>query len=192
MASATVTETRRERPILFNTEMVRAILDGKKTQTRRPAKERAPDPGNDWRECLCREIAAVDVPCVVCEARFGLCPFGRVGDRLWVRETWGPCAGGVCYRADEADTVCPDGGRWIPSIHMPRWASRITLEVTEVRVERLQSISERDAIAEGKPYGALVDPRSEYVVSWNAIYAKDGRGWRDNPFVWVVSFRRIT
>lgn len=133
-----------ERPILFSAEMVRAILKGDKTQTRRVMKltslghikapimygRRKPDDRN-----------APDA-----------CPYGAPGDALWVRETWAPHPHGVMrcgavYCAEPG--AVPDAGRWRPSIHMPRWASRITLRITDVRVERLQDISEEDAKAEG-------------------------------------------
>ena len=140
----------RERPILFSAPMVRAILAGKKTQTRRVV--RWPDwVGEEDRLRLAVQIPAHGLALMSdgrTQRRF-TCPYGQPGDQLWVRETWGPCAGGVVYRASEDPAACPDGGKWQPSIFMPLWASRITLEVTGVRVERLHAITEDDAKAEG-------------------------------------------
>lgn len=155
----------KERPILFSGAMVRAILDGRKTVTRRTVKGIA----LDW-------IAAGFNASYVADDANGLCPYGCAGDRLWVRETWSSSVSAedltprqivdqrwpIWYAADSECRFlgADDGGpgfmererRWRPSIHMPRWASRITLEVTGVRVERLQDISEADAQAEGAQF----------------------------------------
>lgn len=194
----------RERPILFNGEMVRAILDGRKTQTRRVMK---PQPGNDnripWpgRKNIVINIRDDRVP--------QLCPYGQPGDRLWVRETfrlfdshqecscYDSCVcskynGKPVYRADSYW----DESKWKPSIHMPRWASRITLEVTGVRVERLQDISEVDAHNEGITLDMLpYNPADQHPCRtwfrglWEQI---NGPGsWDANPWVWVVEFRRM-
>jgi hypothetical protein len=173
----------KERPILFSGPMVRAILDGRKTQTRRVVKLRNDSCGD---------------PIMPNDPRMP-CPFGGPGDRLWVKETHGPSAGGMVYRAD-GGTACPDGGKWRPSIFMPRWASRITLEVTGVRVERLQDISQADAMAEGVTQGvyrgltgSIVATCEDQVVEgyrelWQSI---NGPGsWDANPWVWVVEFKR--
>lgn len=145
----------KERPILFSAPMVRAILDGRKTQTRRICKAQPPadalwgSNGAEWMWLEDRDDVA---------DRVIRCPYGVVGDRLWVRETWAPdprapmVDGVAVYRATDAVTLSAHGARverWYPSIHMPRWASRIALEVTGVRVERLNDISEADALAEG-------------------------------------------
>lgn len=189
----------RERPILFNAPMVRATLDDRKTLTRRVVKQKhlpwlANILGNfldgKWNQ---RPL-----------------PYGQPGDRLWVRETWARDSedGALCYRADiGTGTVADDwqrniddgahGYRWRPSIHMPRWASRITLEVVSVRVERLQDISEADAIAEGTQEpslvpitGARLSERAVYAALWESI---NGPGsWDANPWVWVVEFKRVT
>ena len=219
-----------ERPILFSAPMVRALLAGTKTQTRRVVKHaREIDafspcevPG-EWRIGVMEAGVTADMGCM-------RCPFGTPGDRLWVRETWGvgtrpdPFEGwrdGIEYRADEAlleegddlplNAVTPPAdvdfdkyaGRWWPSIHMPRWASRITLEVTAVRVERLQAISDADARAEGvernvddgvEYFGPLnhghIDPRVAYRSLWESING-DG-SWEANPWVWAISFKRVT
>lgn len=187
-----------ERPILFSGAMVRAILDGKKTQTRRVVK---PQPPADW----------VPSPWPYDGAAWSdrRCPYGAPGDRLWVRETWAPISPDeerrpirecrIEYRADtsaarpggwDEDTDDPEAARWRPSIHMPRWASRLTLEVTGVRVERVQDISEDDARAEGV-YPYADNPRRFFQELWNSINGARGYGWNSNPWVWVVEFRRV-
>ena len=232
----------KERPIPFNAEMVRAILDGRKSQTRRVVK---PQPSFPFGV---KQIVLVDDPWhndafvgtpaegmmgdgprekqFHCEdyagnlvARFdATCPYGQPGDRLWVKETWQhlhndgsplerlhdwektPAPG--FYRADESDpTALPVSGKWRPSIHMPRWASRITLEITEVRAERVQQISEGDAKAEG--CGLVCTVKSErfgrymsagqyaFASLWDSINANRGLGWEANPWVWVIGFRKL-
>jgi len=201
----------KERPILFSGEMVRAILDGRKTQTRRIVK-----PG--WIP-LVEEVLRVNGKWVfdVLEGELKS-PFGRPGDHLWVRETAGSTKGNGITTVYRADGVKDDSGErtgwwfgdrfihgefgWIPSIHMPRSKSRITLEITDVRVERLQEISEADAKAEG------IDPQWPYKVEmvedgdsvtraqfsdlWDSVYEYDGpRGWDANPWVWVIDFKKI-
>jgi hypothetical protein len=185
-----------ERPILFSGEMVRALLEGRKTQTRRIIKPQ-PDIADPELEKVLPaawEDGFIDVKC----------PYGIIGDRLWVRETF--CAESqqtIHYRADgwEYD----GGGGWKPSIHMPRWASRIDLEVTAVRVERLQDISEADAVAEGiesfMQYGqqayadylkrrhCVYDSRFSFKSLWESINGFDS--WQVNPWVWVIEFRRV-
>lgn len=181
----------KERPIIFNAEMVRAIINGRKTQTRRVVKF-------DW----CRSADEL-----LHQASFDpayKCPYGKVGDRLWVRETWDFQAlrdgvfniqdfirwgGKVAYKADGGRVV----EKWIPSIHMPRWASRITLEITSVRVERLQDISNDDCWAEGMSDATnpeLKPNRRWFSELWESI---NGPGsWHSNPFVWVIEFRKET
>jgi hypothetical protein len=203
-----------EKPILFSGAMVRALLrdEDPKTQTRRimkpqpPATTTAvqvfhhPDPRAHFYANDGAQIIDWAKPC----------PHGEVGDRLYVRETWqhsnhplGPyepdCL--VFYRADYFDDPHgPDGEKspegkyrdWRPSIHMPRTASRITLEITGVRAERLQSISAADAWAEGIPHSPDVDPAHEYRDLWDSLNAERGYGWDTNPWVWVVEFRKIS
>lgn len=166
-----------ERPILFNTAMVRAILAGTKTQTRRVVKH-SPAPWN-------REHTAWDMT---------RCPYGQPGDRLWVRETWAPLTNGYAYAADPIWNASPSG-RWRPRIHMPRAASRILLEVTGVCAQRLQDISDADAKAEG----VALTPRTctmydgiwrdAYRDLWESINGKFS--WSRNPWLWVVEFKRI-
>ncbi|MEG9670896.1 hypothetical protein V6X57_15815 [Serratia bockelmannii] len=185
----------KERPVIFNGEMVRAILDGRKTQTRRVIANVSPD------NCipLHKPTKTKDgVYTHVMDAPgHGLCPFGQVGDRLWVRETWTPesiDAEDGSYSPDYRATANgqPLDGRWTPSIHMPRWASRTTLEITAVRVERLNDISDGDAIREGC---SAADMKSGDCVAdvfarlWLSIYGEES--WRANPWVWVIEFRRV-
>ncbi len=194
--------TMKEHPILFNAEMVRAILDGRKTQTRRCVKNPEIMDG------------------LMLEGEEGeWCPYGKPGDRLWVRETWtknyrptlrgerflrhDPRDGcGIIYRADGIRIDREYGEKWKPSIFMPRWASRILLEVTDVRVERVQEIREKDSFAEGchpdrMHYGPCNNDhcpctcRGAFARLWDSINAKRGFGWESDPWVWVVSFRRV-
>jgi hypothetical protein len=126
------------------------------------------------------------------------CPYGIPGDRLWVRETFAQgvegCPGGISYRADHAD---PKGDgpahpvKWRPSIFMPRAASRILLEITDVRVQRLQEISTRDIWAEGIAASPDVDPVHEWRDLWDSLNAARGFGWAANPWVWAITFRRV-
>lgn len=160
----------RERPILFSDSMIRKILQGNKTQTRRGAK---------YLE----------------SAEIANCPYGMSGDRLWVRETINATFGpGAYYVADKTlvQAVHPDwlaiNGlplKTIPSIHMPRWASRITLEIKSIRCEWLNDISETDAIAEG------CETIDGFRIVWNNINGKRGCAWETNPRVWVLEFARI-
>ena len=174
-----------ERPILFNDEMVRAILEGRKTQTRRVVKPQTTEVdrfGNPlWGEEGFREY------------RKHKCPYGRESDRLWVREAHqidNPhTTGKVCYRATEASRKVL-AHKWRPSIHMPRWAARILLEVTDVRVNRVQDIGEEDCLKEGIPSGnTLLGKRYHFGLLWNSINEKRGFGWDTNPWVWVVEFK---
>ena len=175
-----------ERPILFSGAMVRAILEGRKTQTRRVISDK-----HEWARSN-----AVRGEC-------WLSPFGVRGDRLWVRETHaGDNLCGWVYRADHPDADIRAGElddgeqtlrRWTPAIHMPRAACRLMLDVVTVRVERLQEISEEDAIAEGvRPpgdYGRAPNV-AVYRALWDSLNAKRGYGWDVNPWVWVIEFRR--
>ncbi|CAN0620467.1 conserved protein of unknown function [Burkholderia multivorans] len=211
----------KERPILFSGPMVRAILEGRKTQTRRVVKWRDVRPGLNLQFSGLTASAIGDAWVLESPTRAShewrcaptQCPHGHIGDRLWVREThlnW--------WKLDEANPEGPrvfshvaayaadgyelePGEKWIPSIHMLRAASRITLEITGVRVERLQDISETDARAEGVTiedrhnmgYCAGADrPPSirAFRELWDGLNAARGHGWDANPWVWVIEFRR--
>jgi len=194
--------TVKERGILFSAPMVRALLDGRKTVTRRAVKGVA----LDWLEEF--------EPSYVADPENGMCPYGKTGERLWVREAWAADA--------QVDAVAPrdlsrgepilypaDGvtrtsgcsmisqGRCRPSIHMPRWASRILLEITAVRVERLQDVSEEQSEAEGveflraaPDFDETLTAKQLYEILWDHI---NGAGaWDANPWVWVVEFKRVT
>lgn len=190
-----------ERPILFSGPMVRAILDGHKTQTRRVVKvgdtieER--DDGTRWPYFTTWTHGDDGSP-------WASCPYGEPGDRLWVRESfvYRSKHDRYYYKADhEAPFTAPYAhGGWKPSIHMPRAASRLTLDVTAIRVERLQEISEADAIAEGvlRTGGrAQLQPnhfrpaRELFSELWDSIN-EDRAPWASNPWVWVVEFSRVT
>lgn len=217
------------RPILFNAEMVRAILAGRKTQSRRPI---SPQPAIPAARFVPYNLAKGLWLPETNSGKSGLsadwrtikCPHGVRGDRLWVRETWGFSAELPAstrsemdwltfrdlrgYRADDpAGNWC-----WRPSIHMPRWASRITLEITDVRVQRLQEISDDDAVAEGveetgrelriagrlrmewRSYGrgtTCTSAQASFSTLWDSIYAPRGLSWLANPWVWVLTFQRI-
>jgi hypothetical protein len=194
--------TTKERPIIFSAPMVRAILDGRKSQTRRVVK---PQPVAGVIAFDAGPLAGQRSPRTATGEVFAAerCPYGAPGDRLWAREAH--CAfdvGRVHCRADYASDPVAEkahGVRWSSPIHMPRWASRITLEVIGVRVERLQSISEADAMAEGvnvhpdhhdKPRTSIYSPVQAYRDLWESI---NGAGsWGANPWVWVVEFRQVT
>ena len=223
-----------ERPILFSAPMVRAILAGTKTQTRRPVKWRGLQPGLNLQFSGLFASRIVETWVLESPSRTSSewrcqptrCPYGQPGsgdrvggDRLYVRETWAaphaydhlpPRLIPLDARIHYAATECRGGLLWRPSIHMPRWASRITLEITGVRVERLQDISYEDAISEGVMNPAEVPafperigggetveqyakrtryPQRSYAALWDEI---NGPGsWDANPWVWVVEFRRL-
>ncbi|HFE2689757.1 TPA: hypothetical protein ACF291_004057 [Klebsiella quasipneumoniae subsp. similipneumoniae] len=226
----------REKGLIFNSEMVRAILDGRKTQTRRPIKWKQTrfteigerEDGSKWPWSEDAEHA--------CDF-WHPCPFGAVGDRIWVREAYrfpaslddvsptgvGEMAVATGYRKPWAPTFyeftgtfsdgwkgfetppkVSDAGKLRPSIHMPRWASRILLEITDVRVERLNAISEEDARAEGiidggclncgepEPCGCAnpePDATDAFAYLWQSIYGQEN--WNANPWVWVIEFKRV-
>lgn len=227
----------KERPIIFSGDMIRAILDGRKTQTRRTTGlgkiNKVP---NDWARSLKLndgtwsfwypgEVEEKWVKNVAYPEGNGLkCPYGQKGSRLWVRETF--CFiqdrhlrfsvghkllsnERIIYKATDHDESDPDaerckaelGYKWKPSIHMPRWASRITLEVVDVRVERLQKMTFRDWVADFCPSYVDQERALETFVGrenqiqmakkfWDTLDAKRGFGWDTNPWVWVIEFRQ--
>ena len=251
----------KERGMIFNGEMVRAILDGRKTQTRRIMKVQPSEDFTPMNMALETDYKArwytpgvVDKDGYLQPASkevFGVsnenegysCPFGAVGDRIWVRETWGVVSheldedgrirpwtpdrpatainempfgngyysGHAIYAADGDFTWGDDDGYedgrscWKPSIHMPKAASRILLEITDVRVERLNTISEEDATAEGvAPAGSLLPdypgtfltPKGDFATAkvafqrlWESIYGEES--WKASGWVWVIEFKRI-
>lgn len=195
-----------DKPIPFSSPMVRAILDGQKTMTRRIVHaDIVADMGSDASRVLYR------------------CPYGQPGDYLWVRESWAQrldldrlngtqlYASGVrnaWYWADGPGKCCNTGcagaaGRVRAARFMPRWASRLTLRITDVRVERVQEISQQDAIAEGcesplagtelesLPGDYVADERTSFAILWNSLNAKRGYGWDVNPWVWAITFEPI-
>jgi hypothetical protein len=194
----------KEHPILFNGEMVRAILEGRKTQTRRvilpqPTKQ----DGKTWLALIgdnAYMYSGQKPNGEFWQMPIFKCPYGQPGDRLWVRETWREVGSAmmsddsipklkcdVRYCADD-----PLDGPWRPSIHMPRWASRITLEVVAVRVEKIQDITPNDCRAEGMPAtNTDIGARYAFGMLWNIINASRGYGWDANPFVWVVEFKVV-
>lgn len=192
----------KERPILFSAPMVRAILDGKKTQTRRAVKGVFEHKGHD---CI---MEGDGLPSRIDWAPkdWDICPYGVPGDRLWVRETHVVRKAGVIYRADldpvEAAGVGGMYGGWKPSIFMRRKSSRITLEITRTKVEQLWEISEQDAIDEGAPcvdnpdYDDA-DPCDDLAQSHRAGFAElwlkiNGQeSWDANPWVWAITFKRV-
>jgi len=211
----------KERPIIFSGSMVRAILEDRKTQTRRVIK---PQPTGELAG-----IAGVKVGFLKYEPRYIWrderseltkwlhCSHGDPGDRLWVRETWAVSRrldplpprkfsflqdnpdfpqSIIYYHADSSNGINPLRGKWRPSIHMPRWASRITLEVTGVRAERIQDISMHDALSEGaEPLHSDFHDGSHCIGwfkrIWDSINAKRGFGWDANNWVWVIEFKKI-
>lgn len=180
-----------EKPILFNSEMVQAILSGRKTQTRRIISEKT---------LHLFDVAAIAGECHplgLCDQRsqsyyLEFCPLGNPGDQLWVRETFGDCGVRLVYRADSDDGAACIVKRWTPSIHMPRWASRINLLITGVRVERLQDISDADASAEGCKISSMQSGEclsDMFARLWKSIYGDES--WQANPWVWVINFERM-
>lgn len=243
----------KERGMIFNSEMVRAILDGRKTQTRRVMKVQ-PESNQLGLLLITDSTKRSDIGKYHwaesnatgnhVRSKLFSSPFGAVGERIWVRETWATLGNEEGCYVDWEDNLCkgdersaariyrasceqrpgdyglwsiPDDaywkphtkehkfeGAWRPSIHMPRWASRILLEITDVRVERLNAISEEDARAEGiidggclncgepEPCGCAnpePDATDAFAYLWQSIYGQDN--WNANPWVWVIEFKRI-
>ena len=199
----------REHPVIFSTVMVQAILEGRKTQTRRVIKPQPEFLGKhkmyQWGNATGNEYFLKDWASN--QHILPKFPYGQVGDRLWVRETWAIIKendgvdisdmsqnSGLFYKADNSYSEAI--GKWRPSIFMPHWASRITLEITGVRVERLQEITEEDATAEGICFNEWAYcgkyAKDIFKELWNSLNAKRGYGWETNCWVWVITFRRLT
>lgn len=203
----------KERPIIFNAEMVRAILDGRKTQTRRILVTRPTNHYDGFTFEAGKHHPHIVRGVMTLVSSEGIsCPFGQVGDRLWVRET---CQAKelesgldvIRYPADDAEIPVKahplDAGNWIdlyryrgkegikvPSIHMPRHACRLVLEITDVRVERLRSMSQQDARAEGViAASGPMEAGLAFRQLWESIYGADS--WQANPWVWVIEFKRV-
>lgn len=176
--------------MLFSGEMVSAIISGRKTMTRRVVKQSLPI-GTRWygvvEDELCYRIVDSKSVNTLCK-----CPYGQVSDRLWVRETWqwNPY-GGVVYKAGSGIVDC-DGRGWKPSIFMPRSISRITLEITNIKVEQLQDITEEDAIKEGLINDEInqITAAENFENLWDSINGKK-YPWAANPWVWCLEFKKL-
>lgn len=203
-----------EKPIIFSTEMVRAILEGRKTQTRRVIKN--VDITNGFDVDVDGSVYAYCCPATGDSFKpWEIAPWEK-GDILWVREAWcknenpnSPNYGGYEYYADYEGAHCQSLIKWRSPIHMPRKAARIFLKVKNIRVERLQAITEDDAEAEGAidwicqqhNNGTWIDnamrgaacakPKRAFALLWNAIHKKRGFGWDQNPWVWVIEFEKV-
>ena len=184
----------KERPILFSAPMVRAILEGRKTVTRREVKKPAA------LDCL---AAGFEPSFLALPGNADLCPYGKPGDRLWVRETTGEdCRGSISTTTYSADGAPSDLEWWYsrrscPSIHMPRKACRILLEITAIRVERLQDITDEQAEAEGVDFLRAAPDLDETLTAahlfdclWSSINGAES--WNADPWVWVVEFKQVT
>ena len=207
----------KERPIIFSTKMVRAILDGRKTQTRRVVKFPLKLKSQEVK-INTLNYSDADHPAILEN-----CPYGQVWDELWVRETWGvgtrldPLEGwvdGIEFRADEPycddaglypipNTIDPElvsrneGRGWRPSIYMPRLVSRITLKIINIRIEKLHDITDGDIAKEGvewastqigNKYGSHA--KDDFALLWDSINEKRGYSWESNPWVWVIEFNK--
>lgn len=211
-----------EKPIIFNSEIIKALLDGRKTMTRRVIKPQIQSPkdgayfdnynhGTQWNWWSKDHKQFLNADII-------RCPYGQIGDGLWVRETWrvhkdydtlrpstiflamgGDTAHCVCYKNDDRRDYGEDfWGRWRSPIFMPRWASRFDRSITDIRVERVQEITWNDMKAEGieilpgsynDPDNAYYSMREEFNNLWDSINGKkEGCSWSDNPWVWVVEF----
>lgn len=220
-------------PMIFNGEMIEALVEGRKTVTRRIMKPQPTDSGNGymwWPSNICQTMVNIDK---IIRGGFwdgaasDICPLASVGDLIWVRETWGVVShsfdedgnmvewapdrpalpvrelkygngyhtGSVIYRVDGETRWCNDFeeeiSSWNPSIHMPRCASRLTLKVTDVRIEQVQSITEEQSIKEGMlpafPSSLIMPYRTAFMDVWDDIYGN----WTDNPYAWVIEFDLI-
>ncbi len=184
-----------EKPIIFLAEMVRAILENRKSQTRRVIK---PQPIEE-KDCLIFpkrkmiskiEIEQIKYPYLIWQ---DICPYGKVGSKLWVRKTW------MIQKIDEERVGDYKPDKWTSPLFMPRWAPRITLEITDIRVERLQEMPNEDLEKEGfwidknsinNFAPSVISAYEQFKNLWNSL-AKEGFKWENNPWVWVIGFKRI-
>ena len=185
----------RDYPILFDTQMVQAIVSGKKTATRRlikniPITATAIDKYNktgNWTICQNRKIEKQIT-----------CPYGEPGDLLWVKETWAPAIDEFAFKADYTKEVLEEKrnkGLWKPSIHMPKTAARLWLQITDVQAQRIQTISEEEAEQEGTGHGKVLhfdtqgesSYRAGFFKKWISIYGIES--WHENPWVWAIKFQ---
>lgn len=179
-----------ERPIIYNTEMVKAVLDGRKIVTRRPVKRVQIDDydKNDksygpWTEDQYGDYHKTSI----------FCPFGKISDRLYVRETWQEVIAfygeslDTLYAADYNENEYQSLKPWKPSIYMPKRCARIWLEITDVRVERVQEINNEDCMKEGIKIQQSTSRLSVFVDLWDSIY----KNWSSNPWVWVIEFKVV-
>jgi hypothetical protein len=186
----------KERPIIFSGEMVRAILEGRKTQTRRVISKAINADYLGMKDGTYQWLPLDK------NGHYISCPYGKPGDQLWVRETFAVMSDGektgVCYRIDGEEQIDREQGeRWTSPRFMPRWASRIMLVVMDIRAEMVRKISEDDAMQEGLWDGnTSTGPndwhRQQFHRLWDSINAKRGYGWEVNPWVWVIEFGRIS
>ncbi len=211
------------KPMIFTTENIRGIRDGRKTMTRRVIKPQPSEGGLEWCTAADGAFSAWQDPLLLLDEHSEdggpcqrVCPYGVPGDLLWVRETWCPClcqpkcVEHIAYRSSDQ---LPPESKWKPSIHMPRTLSRLTLRVSNVRVERVQDISHDDVVAEdvtcrayreGVPLvdiGAKHSPVDymkghgltvgHFAALWDAINAKRGYSWESDPYVWVIEWDKV-
>jgi len=198
----------KERPIIFNNEMVKAIIDGRKTQTRRIIKNSPKIPNIGAFYWFAKNAKKED-------SIWNFCPYGNTGNHLWVRNNWYHYMTGASNKNNEqAWDEATNTVRWYaggrienceptlnsmwkkkPSIFMPRWASIITLKIKDIRIERLQDIAENDAKEEGAPFYQDFSKNSGYragfIMLWDQLNAKRGYPWDSNPRVWVIRFERV-
>lgn len=193
---------KKEHPILFSTPMVQALLEGRKTMTRRICKLQ-PGEGEYYEQLAEDDWAYISLGGMSGPYR---CPYGKIGDTIWVRETWAwhdDLIGSGWYIHKSINEKDYPGQKWKPSIFMPKEACRMKLEITNIRVERLQDISEEDAKAEGAiPFKQNFDDsddcwtdgkhKTAYEYLWNEINGWDPNSWNENKFVWVIEFKNIS
>lgn len=191
----------KESPIIFSSKMVKAILEGRKTLTRRVIKPQPEPHEQGWVWSKCEGMLVSNTGQTYLSKILSKCPYGQPGDRLWVKETFRTTEiyETLYYKADEPWNEGKEWS-WNSSRYMPRWASRITLEITNIRVERLQEISLTDVILEGfipssETYQATEGNQKQTILDWgrfwDSLSIKRGFGWDINPWVWVIEFKKL-